>query len=100
MTLCCQISSALLGDSGNLPGFLSDWAFSAASSGPCTWPAEDSRGVSLPATPRGRAWPILQWKALLHQRVGRGKEAWAGADVSSQGLLPSGRLPREPTAHS
>ena len=31
MTLCCHISSALLGDSGNLPGFLSDWAFSAAS---------------------------------------------------------------------
>lgn len=38
MTLCCQISSALLGDSGSLPrssrsppGFLSDWALSAAS---------------------------------------------------------------------
>lgn len=31
MTLCCQISSALLGDSGNLSGFSPDWAFSAAS---------------------------------------------------------------------
>lgn len=67
MTLCCQISSALLGDSGSLPlssrsppGFLSDWAFSAASRALYLACKGTAGGVSLPATPRGRAFPIQQ----------------------------------------
>lgn len=63
MTLCCQISSALLGDSGSLPlssrsppGFLSDCAFSAASRA-LYLAYRKSKDVNIRATPRGRAKP-------------------------------------------
>lgn len=81
MTLCCQISSALLGDSGSLPrssrsapGFLSDWAFSAASRAlylACG--RTDGRGVNLPAAPRGRAWLAQQLTALGTHKGGAGE---------------------------
>lgn len=68
MTLCCQISSALLGDSGNLPlssrsppGFLSDCAFSAASRA-LYLAYRKSKDISINATPRGRAKPAQHLK--------------------------------------
>lgn len=58
----------------------------------------DSRGVSLPATPQGRARPSCNGGSPLHQRVGRGKRRRGLVQMSlSQGSSrPAARLPREP----
>lgn len=99
MTLCCQISSALLGDSGSLPrssrsppGFLSDWAFSAASralylacggrAGTSAFPPPPG-GARSPSS-SGRLVPLGQGRARSSL-----EEAWAGAEVSSLARQPA-----------
>lgn len=106
MTLCCQISSALLGDSGSLPrssrsppGFLSDWAFSAASRAlylACGGPA----GRHPSGRPQGARVPRPQWRHPPLSRQGGAGRGLGRRRCPPLGLglglsPPTGSAPRD-----